>query len=100
MDDTTGESFSVAQEFLATDPATGEKLIYVCHGKTCGRSCRFLMDRLAQVRDKGYKVRAERTICMDRCEEGPNVRVKDTIYTGMNPIKVSELAKKIAPRQV
>lgn len=93
-----GAGDSLTRQFPKTDPATGEKLIYVCHGKNCGRSCRFLMDRLSQVREKGYKFRAEPTICMDRCEEGPNVRVGDQIYTHMNPIKVSELAKKIAPR--
>ena len=95
---TGNASAGLTPQFLTTDPATGEKLIYVCHGKNCGRSCRFLMDRLKQVRDKGYKFRAEPTICMDRCEEGPNVRVGDQIYTHMNPIKVSELAKKISPR--
>lgn len=86
-------------KFLRKDPQTGETLLYVCHGKTCGRSCRFLVDRLEQVREKGYQVRMERTICMDRCEEGPNVRFGDRIYTRMNPIKVSELAKKISTKK-
>lgn len=87
------------QNFPLTDPATGEKLIFVCHGKTCGRSCRFMMDRLAQVRAKGHPVRAEVTICMDQCDFGPNVRVGEHIYNHMNPLKVSELAKKLAPRK-
>ncbi|PIV90823.1 hypothetical protein COW46_01615 [Candidatus Gracilibacteria bacterium CG17_big_fil_post_rev_8_21_14_2_50_48_13] len=90
---------TLTQSFPKKDPETGETLLFVCHGKTCGRSCRFLVDRLEQVRAKGYAVRAERTICMDRCEEGPNVRYGDQIHTHMNPIKVSELAKKVAGKK-
>lgn len=90
---------SFQQNFPKQDPQTGETLLFVCHGKTCGRSCKFLMDRLEQVRAKGYAVRAEKTICMDRCEEGPNVRFGDAIHTHMTPIKVSELAKKISPKK-
>lgn len=94
------EGEGAGEQFLEKDPVTGEKIIYVCHGKSCGRSCRFLVDRLEQVRAKGYQVKAEVTTCMARCEEGPNIRVKDQIYTKMNPIKISELAKKIAHRKV
>ena len=97
MDDTSFKNPS--PKYPKKDPETGETLIYVCHGKTCGRSCRFLVDRLQQVREKGYQVRAEVATCTDRCEQGPNVWVGDQVYTHMNPIKVSELAKKIAAKK-
>lgn len=37
----------------AIDPATGKKIIYVCHGRQCGRHAKYIMERLAQLEAKG-----------------------------------------------
>lgn len=79
---------------MQVDPATGETIMYVCHGRQCGRHAKYLMDRLKQVQAKGIKVRPHPCVCMGQCENGPNVRVKKKIFNRMNPIKVSDLAKK------
>lgn len=77
------------------DPKTGETIMYICQGLHCGRHAKFMEQRLEQVRAKGVKVQAGKTLCMGMCEMAPNVQVKGRIHNKMNPIKISELAKKL-----
>ena len=76
------------------DPATNNPVVYVCHGPQCGRSAKYIMDRLEQVRQKGFKCDSAKRGCLGLCPQGPNVQVLGKVHHGMNPIKVAELAKK------
>ena len=75
------------------DPVTGEKVIYVCHGRQCGRHAKYIMERLEQVRAKGVKVAAKKCLCFGQCEKGANVQAMGKVHNKMNPISVATLAK-------
>ena len=81
---------------LDRDPVTGETIVYVCHGRMCGRHAKYIMERIEQVRAKGVKVRPQKCTCMGQCENAPNVRIKKKIHSRMNPIKVADIAKRSA----
>lgn len=76
------------------DPSTNQPILYVCHGPQCGRSAKYIMDRLAQVQQKGFKCTSEKAGCMGLCPQGPNIKLLGKVYNKMNPLKAAELAKK------
>ena len=92
MFDTNQESsaFDVPQR----DSATNHPILYVCHGPQCGRSAKYIMDRLSQVQSKGFKCTSEKRGCLGLCPKGPNIQLLGKVHHGMNPLKAAELAKK------
>jgi NADH:ubiquinone oxidoreductase subunit E len=91
-------SFSIQEDAGQKKKAVGgerETVIHVCHGPMCGRHAKHIMERLAQVQAKGVPVRAEKCPCMGMCENAPNIRIKESIHGKMNPIKASDLAKRL-----
>ncbi len=82
------------------EAATGKPIIYVCHGKQCGRHAPYLMDRMSQVQAKGYAFVLEQATCMGQCPKGPNIKFKGEVIHHNTPISVSKMVKAKIPRKV
>lgn len=77
------------------DTGTNKPILYVCHGPQCGRSAKYIMDRLEQVQKKGVACMSAKRGCLGLCPHGPNIQVLGKVHHGMNPIKAADLAKKV-----
>ena len=82
------------QTSLPEKTQDGTPILHVCHGRVCGQNAKYIMDRVEQVKEKGYCIEARSTICFGLCPYAANVKYKGKIHSQMNPIKVSELIKK------
>ncbi len=74
-----------------------EKIIKVCHGKTCSEKfSKYILARLEADKDfYGYEnISIEKGICMGKCDFWPNVNIDWEIFSAQNPVKSSEILKK------
>lgn len=73
------------------------KIIKICTGKRCSsRFSGYIFSRLEA--DKKFynydeSIIIEPSICMWKCDSGPNIKIDNEIFSGQNPIKSSELLK-------
>ncbi len=68
--------------------------IEVCRGSTCGLRSKYIIERLTQVKDKGYDIEIIDGQCLDQCKHGPNMKIGETVYQHQNPVRSAEIVKE------